>query len=129
MNWIKAAAISGFLAIILGAFGAHMLQAQLSNLGMEVYRTAVLYHLIHTLALLGFGVLSLLLPGTKKWSGYCFVLGIILFSGSLYALALTQIRLFGIITPIGGACFLLGWAGLFFQDVTKLPFEIKEKNS
>lgn len=72
---------------------------------------------------------KVLVLSEKKWSGYCFVLGIILFSGSLYALALTQIRLFGIITPIGGACFLLGWAGLFFQDVTKLPFEIKEKNS
>ncbi|GAB3376388.1 DUF423 domain-containing protein [Spongiibacter taiwanensis] len=107
-------AIFGFLAVALGAFGAHGLKDRLSADMLAVYHTAVQYHFVHTLALLG---VSILLHqgaqhGALKASVWLFAVGILIFSGSLYALAITNIRILGAITPIGGVLFLLGWLSL-----------------
>ena len=110
--WFRTAALFCFLAVALGAFGAHALKARLERTGMaDVWNKAVLYHFVHALALL---VLSLQAVGTRA-TGFLFVAGIVLFSGSLYALALTNVRGLGAITPLGGLCFLAGWLSLLFQ--------------
>jgi uncharacterized membrane protein YgdD (TMEM256/DUF423 family) len=98
-----------FLAVALGAFGAHALKASLESSGMlEVWNKAVLYHFLHGVALV-----ALALHGAGNRATYfLFVAGIILFSGSLYTMALTNVRWLGAITPLGGLCFLAGWAWL-----------------
>lgn len=110
------AGISGFFAVALGAFGAHGLKQRLSADMMAVYETAVQYHFYHTLALLA--VALLLQQGVQsaalKASVWLFGLGIVVFSGSLYALALSGVKVLGAITPIGGVLFLLGWACLAY---------------
>lgn len=106
------AGFSGFLSVALGAFGAHGLQAHLAALQMtEVYHTAVQYHMTHTLALLGVALLMERMkpPRFLALAGWLFVVGIVLFSGSLYVLAISGIRVLGAITPFGGLCFLAGW--------------------
>ena len=98
------------IAVALGAFGAHALRSVLSPEMLEVWRTGVTYQMVHGLGLLA---LSALLPHQPSpllpRAGVCLVLGIVLFSGSLYALALTGIRLLGAVTPLGGLAFLAGW--------------------
>jgi uncharacterized membrane protein YgdD (TMEM256/DUF423 family) len=107
----RLAAALGFLAVALGAFGAHTLKGTLAaNDTTEVWNTAVLYHFIHAIALL---VLATL-PATARAASGLFVAGIVIFSGSLYVLALTNIRWLGAITPLGGLCFLAGWLTLLF---------------
>ncbi len=102
----RAAAGLGFLAVALGAFGAHALKATLqANDTTEVWKTAVLYHFLHALALL---VLAALPAASRAASGL-FIAGILIFSGSLYLLALTNIKWLGAITPLGGLLFLAGW--------------------
>jgi len=105
----RIAAILGFLAVALGAFGAHGLKDLLAqNQTTEIWEKAVLYHFIHTVMLF---VLAQRRPvQTGAWLSFC--VGILIFSGSLYALAVTNIRWLGAITPFGGLCFLLGWAWL-----------------
>ena len=98
-----------FVAVALGAFGAHALKATLQTSGMlDAWNKAVLYHFLHAIA-----VMALALHGAGNRAA-CFLLlaGILLFSGSLYAMALTNIRGLGAITPLGGLCFLAGWAWL-----------------
>ena len=105
-----------FLAVALGAFGAHSLKATLQAHDMvSVWEKAVLYHFLHALALL---VLALHGIGSRAPS-ILFVAGIILFSGSLYLLALTNFRWLGAITPVGGLCFLAGWAWLVLSTTTR----------
>ncbi len=110
--WLRAAGVTGFLAVALGAFGAHLLKPHLAELGTAaVYETGVHYHLAHALALLGVALLAR--DGRRvDVSGWAFLIGVILFSGSLYMLALTGVKLFGAITPFGGVGFLVGWAAL-----------------
>lgn len=105
-------AIFAFLAVALGAFGAHALRERLAPDMLAVYRTAVEYQFWHALGLVAVGIILQMSPETPllKWSGWTMLAGIILFSGSLYALALTEIRILGAITPIGGLCFLAAWA-------------------
>ncbi len=105
------AAISGFLAVALGAFGAHALKAILSPEMMAVYQTAVEYHLMHSVLWLSVSGLSLHLPQLKwlTYSAWALAVGILLFSGSLYLLTLTGIKSLGMITPVGGVSLLLGW--------------------
>lgn len=93
-----------FLAVFCGAFGAHALKASFSAYAMDVYRTAVLYHGIHALGIL-------ILSGRNGMALPCLLhtLGIVFFSGSLYTLAITNVRWLGAITPIGGVLFLCGW--------------------
>jgi uncharacterized membrane protein YgdD (TMEM256/DUF423 family) len=99
-----------FLGVALGAFGAHGLEAILEeNKRVETWNTAVLYHLIHGMGLLFVGLFRV--PPRGVW--ICFTLGILIFSGSLYVLALTNFTKLGMITPVGGLAFLLGWLTLF----------------
>ncbi len=108
-------ACNGFLVVLLGAFGAHGLEAMLSPERLETWQTAVQYHMFHTLALFGTGLLinSGSVPRIFYGSAQLFLAGILLFSGSLYVLALTGISWLGMITPAGGLAFLGGW-GLMF---------------
>ena len=101
----------GFLGVALGAFGAHALKAKLGPDLLTIFETGVRYQMYHALALLLLGVLGLHWPEQKrlKWVTGTFALGILIFSGSLYMLALTGVRLWGAVTPLGGLCFLLGW--------------------
>jgi len=109
--WIGLGAAYGFLAVALGAFGAHALKQRLSVEMLAVWRTGVDYHFYHALALLLLGLIARQTPSpVLNASGYCFALGILLFSGSLYALALSDVRILGAITPVGGLLFLTGWA-------------------
>jgi len=106
---VRVAAILGFLAVTLGAFGAHGLSHVLEkNQTLEVWKTAVLYHFIHTV------MLFLLARQRPVPSGpwFSFFAGIVIFSGSLYLLALTGVKWLGAITPIGGLSFLVGWLWL-----------------
>lgn len=109
-------AIAGMLAVVLGAFGAHALRARLAPDLLAIYNTAVQYHFWHALGLLAIGVVALHLPASSplKWAGWLMLAGIVLFSGSLYVLALTGARWLGAITPFGGAAFILGWLLLAF---------------
>jgi uncharacterized membrane protein YgdD (TMEM256/DUF423 family) len=103
---LRIAAILGFLAVALGAFGAHALKSTLlAHDTTEIWKTAVLYHFLHALALLALGAF----PATNKISPAFFIAGIVIFSGSLYLLALTNVKWLGAITPFGGLCFLVGW--------------------
>jgi uncharacterized membrane protein YgdD (TMEM256/DUF423 family) len=109
--FLSLAAASGFLAVALGAFGAHALRGYLDTRAEAIFETAVLYHFVHTLVLLMVAVLCRgPAPGrTLQGAGVAFTLGIALFSGSLYLLAITGSRWLGIITPFGGVSFLVGW--------------------
>ena len=107
---LTIAAISGLLAVVLGAFGAHALKKMISPEMLEVYKTGVQYQFYHTFALLAVGILMHF--NTSKalqWSGYLFVLGILLFSGSLYVMTITGIKALGIITPFGGTVWIAAW--------------------
>jgi len=103
------AAASGFLAVALGAFGAHGLKHLLvENQSVEIWEKAVLYHFIHTLVLLFLARKDPLPRG--PW--FCFLAGIVIFSGSLYLLAVTHAKWLGAITPVGGVSLLVGWGWL-----------------
>ena len=99
------------VAIALGAFGAHALKTRLPLDLQTVWQTAVLYHALHGLALIAVGLLLIVRPqtGAVALAGWLFVAGIVLFSGSLYVLALTGLRALGAITPFGGVAFIAGW--------------------
>ncbi len=109
--FLKCAALSGLCAVVLGAFGAHALKGRLSETLMHVYHTGVLYHFVHTLALVAVAIMLQTRPASAylRASACCYIAGIVLFSGSLYALAISGIRALGMITPIGGVLFILGW--------------------
>jgi len=104
-------ALNGALAVLLGAFGAHGLKKSLTEDLMQVYQTGVQYHFYHTLGLLVIGAVALHLGESAllKWSGWSMLCGMLLFSGSLYALAISGIRVLGAITPIGGVFFIVAW--------------------
>ena len=105
---------SGRLAVALGAFGAHALESRLSADLLSTYEVGVRYHFYHALALLGVVAVISRWPeaGAAVWAGWLFVIGTVIFSGSLYILAFTGIRWLGAITPIGGVAFIAGWACL-----------------
>ncbi|HLP27957.1 MAG TPA: DUF423 domain-containing protein [Candidatus Didemnitutus sp.] len=122
---ILAAGISGALAVAVGAIGAHALEGYLDAHAMETYTKAATYHFYHTLALLGVGIYAKHRPSTMlTWSGRLFIIGMVLFSGSLYLLALTGIRQLGMITPLGGVAFIAGWACLVVNEQRTLNSEI-----
>ena len=108
-----------FVAVALGAFGAHALKARLTPDMTSVWQTAVQYHAWHALALFALGLLMLHFPERAGLglAGWLFVAGIVLFSGSLYVLALTGVRGLGAVTPFGGVAFLAGWATLVWAMV------------
>ncbi len=108
---LLAGAINAGLCVLLGAFGAHALQSRLSTELAGIWATAVQYHFYHALGLLLIGVLTLHWPasGLLRASGWLMLAGIIIFSGSLYCLALTNIRWLGAITPLGGTALIAAW--------------------
>lgn len=103
--------INAFLAVALGAFGAHALKNKLSEEMLAVYQTGIHYHIIHALGLLFIGILAQRITELMlvNWAGGLLFLGIVLFSGSLYALSLSGVKAFGVVTPFGGVAFLSGW--------------------
>lgn len=110
------------LAVAIGAFGAHGLKSHISAEMMQVYKTGVEYHFYHALGLLFIGLLSISMPsGLLNWSAILLTIGIILFSGSLYILAVTEIKWLGAITPLGGVSFIVGWILLFVAVWKKIP--------
>lgn len=108
---LLAGASLAFLAVLAGAFGAHALQERLEPRLLAAFMTGAQYQMYHALALLGLGALQLSPARDARFglAGGCFLGGVLLFSGSLYALALTGIRALGMITPLGGTLFLVGW--------------------
>jgi uncharacterized membrane protein YgdD (TMEM256/DUF423 family) len=111
--WLAAGAVSGFVGVAAGAFGAHALKARLSVEAITIYETAVRYQFWHALALLAVGILAQRRPARGFGvAGWGFAIGTLLFSGSLYALAISGIGKFGAVTPFGGLAFLIGWAAL-----------------
>lgn len=115
-TFLLISTLSGMIATGLGAFGAHALKTKLEGSGLlQTYQTAVSYQFYHTLALMA--VALLMLKVQSQWltlSGYSFIFGILLFSGSLFLMCFTGVRWLGAITPIGGLGFILGWAFLFW---------------
>ena len=111
---LSAAALAMALAVGLGAFGAHALKAQLAPDALAIWQTAVQYHAWHALGLFGIGLLLHRAPGDRllRTAAWLLLAGIVLFSGSLYALALTGVRMLGAITPFGGVAFIAGWCVL-----------------
>ena len=116
MNFLVIGAISGCLVVILGAFGAHGLKDILDEYGKSIYEKAVLYHMFHTMAILVLGLIEKIQPEMQlSLAGWAFLIGIILFSGSLYILAVTGFKWMGMITPFGGVFFIIGWVLLFLK--------------
>ncbi|VVQ36514.1 hypothetical protein PS943_04812 [Pseudomonas fluorescens] len=109
-GFLMLAAFFGFTGVALGAFAAHGLKSRLTSEYLAIFHTGVTYQLVHTLALLGIALLATQIPGRLiTWAGASFVVGILLFSGSLYLLTMTGVSKLGIITPFGGLAFLVGW--------------------
>lgn len=108
------AALSGLLAVAFGAFGAHALRARFDDYAMGIYETAVQYQFYHALALFGVALLLIQHPASQllRSSAWLFLIGMLVFSGSLYLLSFTGLRWLGAITPLGGLAFIGGWACL-----------------
>lgn len=124
MNWSAIAAILLCLAVILGAFGAHGLKGRLDASSMSIYEKAVLYHFFHALGLLIVSILprtGALPPSSGAWVCWLLVIGILLFSGSLYLLAVTGVGILGAITPLGGLAFIGAWILLAVQLARTAP--------
>jgi uncharacterized membrane protein YgdD (TMEM256/DUF423 family) len=112
-TFVLIGALAGVVGVTLGAFGAHGLRARISPEMLAVFETGVRYQMYHALALLVLGALAPSLSGRLVGiAGWSFTAGIFLFSGSLYLLALTDVRILGAVTPLGGVAFLIGWACL-----------------
>jgi uncharacterized membrane protein YgdD (TMEM256/DUF423 family) len=113
---IQSGAIFGALSVAFGAFGAHALKEMLTASNhFETYETAVRYQFYHALALILLGILTKDFPSKfTKYAGNAFLVGIIIFSGSLYAICFTGIKMFGAIAPIGGLSLIIGWVLLFW---------------
>ncbi|HED33126.1 MAG TPA: DUF423 domain-containing protein [Gammaproteobacteria bacterium] len=109
---IITGAINAFLAVALGAFAAHGLKNRLGDYELGIWKTAVDYHMAHALGLILIGLLANSLSVNLDKPGWIMLAGIVLFSGSLYALSLSGIKTLGMITPLGGLCFLAAWAWL-----------------
>ena len=116
--WITLGSISAFLAVAAGAFAAHGLSEVLDERATEVFQTAVRYQLFHALALLIVGILDQRRRAMQfEIAGWCFTAGTILFSGSLYILAISGFQWMGAVTPLGGVAFLLGWAVMIWHGL------------
>lgn len=115
MPWLKIAAVVGFLAVAFGAFGAHGLRGKVDESMYAAYQTGALYHLVHAVVLLALALYARATSHDVAWPAGLFLAGVVLFSGSLYAMAITGFTRLGAVTPIGGVCFLVGWALLFFK--------------
>lgn len=114
--WIIISAVSGFTAVVIGAFGAHGLREKLSPEMLEVYKTGILYQFFHTIVLL---ILSLTNIIKGRITSIFFLAGIILFSFSLYIYSTSGNQFFAMITPLGGVCFLIGWFWLIVEVIRR----------
>ncbi|KQY83871.1 hypothetical protein ASD24_08685 [Paenibacillus sp. Root52] len=117
-KWMMLGAILMMLSVAIGAFGAHIVKEHIDAKALATYETGVQYHMIHAVALLIVGLTAGQLGESTKlrWSARLLLIGIIVFSGSLYVLSTTGIKILGAITPIGGVAFITGWL-LFALDV------------
>lgn len=106
-GWLFVAAVNGFLAVAFGAFAAHGLSGRIDSHSLEIFETGARYHMYHALAM---GLAALVKQPIAHWSAGFFLGGIVLFSGSLYLLALTRMHELALVTPVGGLSFLVGWA-------------------
>ncbi|MBI2712314.1 MAG: DUF423 domain-containing protein [Bdellovibrio sp.] len=114
-QWILIGAMSAFFGVVLGAFGGHFLKERLTEKAFSIYQIGIQYQMWHALALILLGVWGASQGSMDtSWPGMAFSAGIVLFSGSLYALALTDLHFLGMITPLGGVSFLVGWIGFAF---------------
>jgi uncharacterized membrane protein YgdD (TMEM256/DUF423 family) len=118
MNWTVVGAVFMALAVGLGAFGAHALKDRLDEYSQGVYEKAVFYHFIHGIGILLVSLLAragVLSASGAERVGWLLALGIVLFSGSLYVLAISGVRILGAVTPFGGVAFILGWVLLAYE--------------
>ncbi len=115
MSWVRAAALVGFLAVVLGAFGAHGLKGKIAPALLEAWQTGVLYHLVHAGVLLALALYARAAHVNVTLPAGLFVAGVVLFSGSLYVMALTGVTQLGMVTPIGGLCLLAGWLAIMVK--------------
>jgi uncharacterized membrane protein YgdD (TMEM256/DUF423 family) len=116
MNFMFIGSLFGFFCVVLGAFAAHGLKHSFTSYQIDIWQTAVFYQFVHAIAIIIVSILHMKKPiKYLDIAGYSFVVGTILFSGSLYLLAFTQIKLFGMLTPIGGMLFLVGWGFLAYS--------------
>jgi uncharacterized membrane protein YgdD (TMEM256/DUF423 family) len=121
--FLVIAAMLGAFSVAGGAFASHALQSQLSERALAVFNTGIRYQMYHALALLAVALLGRITPPPSPWltaSGWAFIAGVVLFSGSLYLIGLAGLRAFGPVTPLGGVAFLLGWICLAIAAL-KLP--------
>src|SRR5690625_1841644 len=115
------AAVNGFLAVALGAFGAHGLEGKISEQALNTWEKAVNYQMFHTVSILITGIAMFKIHAPSLvWAGFLFILGILLFSGSLYVYSTTGIRFLAMITPFGGVLFLIGWIVLGYTFIKYL---------
>ncbi len=116
--WLIIAAVTGLLSVALGAFGAHALKSLLNEYGASIWETAVQYQMFHTIALLFVGIWQYVdKTANLDPAGWLFLIGMLLFSGSLYLLAVAQIKWLGAVTPFGGVAFLAGWGWMIYTFI------------
>jgi uncharacterized membrane protein YgdD (TMEM256/DUF423 family) len=107
---VRIGALLSFLAVALGAFGKHALETRLDAHSMEIFETGARYHGLHALGVVAIGILCAFGDAARlRVAGWLLVAGVAIFSGSLYAIALTGVRAFGAVAPIGGLCLMAGW--------------------
>jgi uncharacterized membrane protein YgdD (TMEM256/DUF423 family) len=112
MTWVVAAALVGALAVVAGAFGAHGLAERVEPRQLEAWRTAAQYALLHAVALLALGLFGAATQRSVRWPAGLWLAGVVLFSGSIFALVLGGPRWLGPVTPLGGLCLIAGWVAL-----------------
>jgi uncharacterized membrane protein YgdD (TMEM256/DUF423 family) len=118
MIWIKLGAMFMFFGVALGAFGAHALKGKVDAYYLDVFKTGVLYQMVHALGLFVVAWLSTLVQDPRiSWAGILMVTGILFFSGSFYIICFSGVRAFGAITPLGGLCLLAAWGLLFATKI------------
>lgn len=121
LNWIQLGSLYMFLAVVLGAFGSHALKEKISVYALEIYKTGVLYHFIHAFGLFIVAWLTTISSDPKiHYAGLSFMLGVVLFSGSLYLLSVTEMKWLGMVTPLGGLSFLTGWTLIFYSQYNQI---------
>jgi uncharacterized membrane protein YgdD (TMEM256/DUF423 family) len=118
-KWLLVGAVNGFLAVAAGAFAAHGLEGRVTTRALEIFQTGAGYHLTHALAIVGTSLVKGERAARADVAAWLFTLGVVLFSGSLYFLALSGSNALVLATPLGGVCLLAGWAALGFAALKR----------